>query len=595
MKLKLTRVLRGFSRWDVVFVTIFFSALTLLLHYKVVAQFSKCVIAGQQVGSYYSWVFWWRKYALQHGLPMFYTHHIMYPGGTLIWPHAPLIEVLALLLQMFTTPWAALNAIFISNYICAAVASYILFYSISRESIPSVCGAFAYAFSQFMLVQHFHGHINESAIYFAPLFALSLIRFRETPCSKTAFWVGCSLTGIVLSTPTLLVTFVMIFCLAFFTYDVFFDKARLVKAAAGSRFWLALFVPMLVCLLVYWQLLGLKNMQGESFFYTQALSSFITPPSWHSSALVRLLTLKSNAVVFPEMSMSYLGLGTLLFIAYGFVQKLWKETSFQLWLWIFFVAFVFNLGPWLYLTPDMKTPIPLPFALILKCPILSNYRTPARIMSVVSLASSALLVLSLRRFFIGKPRWVAVLTGALLMGFAIWEFDIPAPLNRVLPAQAPPVYDTVKNDPERFAILELPITYSPNGDIYSPNGDFPIYAQVYMLFQIYHEKPMVLGFPARHEASALDFTEKSDVVYELVHPSVLPRLDTEPALWPRAEWMRHNGSRVLKEDGIKYVVYHRNLKVLPPLVTHSLESWLKKMFGEPIAADAYGNCLYRTG
>lgn len=136
----------------------------------------------------------------------------------------------------------------------------------------------------------------------------------------------------------------------------------------------------------------------------------------------------------------------------------------------------------------------------------------------------------------------------------------------------------IKADPEKFAILELPHSYDPGGNL-------SIIAQYYMLFQPYHKKPVVLGYPSRHLRSSLEFTEKTDLIYELTHPWVLEKLLSDPALAERKEHLEKTGAKTLEEARIKYALYHLNVPDFTPEARAARLTLLENTLGLPVYAD----------
>ncbi|HCC46642.1 MAG TPA: hypothetical protein DEQ38_00760 [Elusimicrobia bacterium] len=567
---------------------VFFVSFVALLHKEVLLDMSGLVLAGQQVGGFFSWLFWWWSYAVQNGLPLFHTGLLMYPAGVPVFFHSPVNELSAVLLQLFTTPYAAYNLLTLACYVLTGLSAYLLFYRLTRSAVASLCGAFCYAFSSYMVVQHYHGQVIEATLYFNPLLALALISYREKADLRGAFLVAAALAGVFLSGPYVAFSFGAVFLAGALLYDAFWGGRRLFNARALLQLAGAAAAAGAVALVFYWPLLKYSGRWvGGSQFYSASLLSFIDLPFWHSGQFAQRLRFFEGVNVPPEMIMSYLGAGTLALGAYGIWKGLHKESGFAFWLWLFGFSAVLTLGPWLKLSPESQTWVPLPYLLLKSLPVVSSFRNSSRILMTVTLAASAIAALSLSELLRGRSRAWRLAAGAVFLAAVFFEFDLAVIGKRYASSAPSPVYEVLRRDAGAGAVLELPAVYDREGNLL-------IRMQSYMLFQPYHRRPLVLGYPSRHLLSSLEFTEKTEGVYELTHPWVLAGLNSKPALKARKAWLAAHSARLLREAGIKYVVYHPE-RVLGEELHRDLEKWLPETLGRPLLTDGAGNQLFVTG
>jgi len=317
------------------------------------------------------------------------------------------------------------------------------------------------------------------------------------------------------------------------------------------------------------------------------LLSFADLPFWHSSQLVQRLRFFEGVNVAPEMIMSYLGSAALALVLYGLWRGLHKKDIFAFWLWVLGFSAVLTLGPWLKLSPEGQTWIPLPYLLLKSLPVVSEFRTSSRILMTVTLASSALVALSLSELFRDRTRAWRLGAGAVLLAAVFFEFDLAVIGKRYVSSVPSPVYEAIRRDPGQAAVLELPAAYDPDGNLL-------VRMQQYMLLQPYHRHPLVLGYPSRYLLSSLEFTEKTEAVYELTHPWVLARLNSKPELKARRAWLAAHSARLLREAGIKFVVYHPE-RDLGEQLHRDLEKWLPETLGRPLLKDEAGVQLFSTG
>ena len=571
-------------------VFLFFVVLTAALHLPVVLHPFTNVLAGQQVGGYFCWLFWWWSHALRAGLPLFHTDLLMFPEGVPLFLHAPVSELPALLLEPLLRPYATLNFLLLMTYPLTGLASYVLFERLTKNVWASLCGAFAHTFGTYMITQHLLGQVIETNIFFNPLFALALLDYEEEPTAPRALWVGAAFLGVLLSGPYVGFSFGFIFLAAAVMYDLSRKKRRLLVWETGHLLFEALAGAVLIAALAYSPLLRYAGRwMGGTYTDSPSLLSFLAPPQWHRLAFIqRLYTFAPlRPVRYLEASITYIGVGTGAVILAGLAKGSSRRAPFRFWGWVFLFSSLMSLGPWLKFTPGSTTWFPLPYYLISKLPLLSIFRSPGRIAMTASLASSALAAVAMDHLTAGQPvktkAWLAV----LFMGFVFCEFDLPSLGRHFVSAAPSPIYQKIKDDPGRFAVLELPSGYDQKGDL-------DVRGQYYMLFQPFHQKPMVLGFPSRYLASDLAFTENTPVVYELTHPWVLKLLHRR-RLKARGWWIVLNGAKTLRGAGIKYVLYHAEVPFYQDVaVDHDIKPWLDRMLGPPLEQDG-PLYLYRTG
>ena len=180
--------------------------------------------------------------------------------------------------------------------------------------------------------------------------------------------------------------------------------------------------------------------------------------------------------------------------------------------------------------------------------------------------------------------------GVSFIAFTFWEFDMTSVSMRYVRSSPPPgIYQWIKDDREDFAVLELPNSYFDT-------GEFCVNAQYYLLFQPFHKKPLVLGFASRYLPESISFTQKTDFLYELTHPWLLRRLEDDPKLKERRDYLVQQGSRILRNAGIKYVTYHPSIPDTPLLKpeVELLKKWLDMTLGHAVATDEDDNLLYRV-
>jgi len=572
------------NRYHYLLVTLFFAAVICFLHGAVLLSPSQFVIAGQKVAGMHTWLYWWFHYALSHKIALFHTNLMMYPGGLDVYFHSPVNEIPAVLLQNFISPYSVTNILSLTSQILTGIASYVLFHDLTKEKIPALCGSFALVFGTYMLTQHAYGQ-TDSTQFFNPLFILAIQRRLRVPNYLNTLLLGLAFVGVCLSGPYIAYCFGFIFILGSVIFVLFQTDRKILRTEIGWFDVLVLVFSVSVVGLFYWPIL--RNMGhwlgGDSRIYS-CLASFVSVPFWHSSPLLQRLRIAGFG---PENSFGYLGLGVTCLIFLGLFKKLAGTIpSFRFWLWIFCWCALLSLGPWLILKPGVQIPFPLPYYLFEKIPGLLEFRSVSRIWMTGSLAACALAAITIKSVLTGKSflARVAFLAGFLaLIGM---EFDLPQISKWFVSAKPSAAYVFIKNDPGNFAILDLPQAYV-KGIGFSNSGNY------YMLFQPFHQKPMVFGSPSRCTNSSLEFTNRTPFVYELLHPWTLSSWERSPSSKVRLNRYINKGINVLTVNKIKYVLFHGNSQAVREDVKHHLERWLNYSLGRPVLIDTENIRLYK--
>ena len=391
-----------------------------LLHWDILRGPSDAVLGGYFVGGFFSWQFWWWSYALEHHLPLLYSHLIMFPHGVPLFPISPVNDICAVLLQLATTPYAAVNLLLIAGYVLTGTTAFVLFRRMTGDAAAAFCGAYSYAFSTYMLVQHWLGQVGEATLFFNPLLIIALDRLLERPGKAAAAWLFLALSGVVLSGPYVAFSFGFIGLAAWLSFDLAFGDRRAAKPAAAKALGAAVGGALLVAAAVYWPLLRHRGeWLGGSVFHSTALLSFLNPPFWHRSALVQHLRPFVLADAGPEQSMGYLGLAGYALLACGLaLRDLRNSPVFRLWLWVLGFSALLALGPLLSFYPGKSTAVPLPYLLLSGLPLLGEFRVSGRILMTTALASSAITALVLSRLLRGRPAAVRAACAAAFAAFS---------------------------------------------------------------------------------------------------------------------------------------------------------------------------------
>ena len=187
----------------------------------------------------------------------------------------------------------------------------------------------------------------------------------------------------------------------------------------------------------------------------------------------------------PIESSAWLGIAPLILAAWT-VRRHWHDRIVRYWTAIGVVFFVWALGPHLRVF-GYTTGMILPETLVRFIPIAANARVPGRAIVVVSLAIAVLGAIAISRSQEpSRRRWIGV--GAMALIILLDYLPSPFPTVEV---DRPPIYETLRDRPERGALLELPVGIR---DSFTGRGFLDHRALAY---QMIHRRPIVGGVVSR--------------------------------------------------------------------------------------------------
>jgi hypothetical protein len=210
----------------------------------------------------------------------------------------------------------------------------------------------------------------------------------------------------------------------------------------------------------------------------------------------------------------------------------------------------------------------LPESVLRWVPGVSNARMPGRAVVVVDLAVAVLGALALTAWRARSRSPNVLLVCALLLT----AIDLlPAPFPVIL-LDHPPLYDALRDRPERGAVCELPLGARDGF------GELGFLDHRVLFYQTIHGRPMVGGFVARLPPSVLDAYRADPLISALLRLSA-PAGTSDPA-GPTPD--RESAARLLRRDGIRFVVLNRTTSspALVDYVIHDLPLTLIEDDGE---------------
>jgi hypothetical protein len=469
--------------WPLAVIVLTFAALAAMVTWPLVTQLDTGLAQhpGWSRDAYHhTYVMWWFKRALleQHKNPADLGRWIYYPAGgyyPLLLTYST-VYVPSLPLQLFLSPVAAYNVVFLLTFFFCGLTTYALCAYLTGNRWAGLLGGIIYAFFPGRVAHGLAGHIELASIYWFPLYLLLLIKLVRKPKPVTAV-----LCGLVLGASCLVQPLFIPFLLAPMTVVWLLCEVFLLRRKVERRAWLALAGVLILGAAIatpfFWPVLNQQAVGGGEYLEGIGTVSFsadllgivapspvhpildalglvpeyarrAAPPDW------RIAELLTYAGIVP------LGLGILSVVA--------QRRKVAAWALLAVVAAVLSLGPVLKVNGEVvsfsiaelegsaEVTIALPYALLANLPLLSLNRGPARLNTTLMLALAVLssygLVWLLARL---KPRWQTAVALALCL-FTLVEFLVIWPVPTT-PVEVPDYMADMAGSSNEGAVLNLPV------------------------------------------------------------------------------------------------------------------------------------------
>ena len=495
-------------------VILIFSVLTVIFTFPVILDFTS-EAAGLECYDkcHMMWRFWWTNFSFENGLDFQHSNYIFYPDGAGIGGNVAYFTTYigSLLVQFlnYTTAW---NVIWFSGLVFGGYGCYLLANNFNRNYLSSIIAGIIFTFTTYHMA-HSMTHIGLSMVVWIPILALFLFKLLEKQ-SKLYAIVGGIIFFLVSLTHLYYSVFVIMFSIVFFAIYIFRQKK------VSNKTFITNFSILLTIGLISTSILFFTNptfshgdeewvfeavvaettaeyarSAQEHFLFSTSLENLIVPTPDHTTQMFSDYLLFDSFYSFFGKSIQYLQIEQYAFLGYSviFLSALavikYRQNHIWFWLLICGIFIVMSFGPELKILHE-PTGIVMPDKLFYDAiPGWDELRAPARFivmanLSLAMLASFAVYGLIKNKFSSFKQQLML----ASIIGFVIlFEFSmIPYPTD-VEPI--PDIYEEIKNDESKFAILPAPI---------GGTGDYMLMSDPRILYhQIYHEKPIYGGHESR--------------------------------------------------------------------------------------------------
>ncbi len=375
------------------------------------------------------------------------------------------------------------NLSILTGLVFSAFSMYLLVNYLVNDKRASFIGGIVFGFSTFKSWQIVHPNI--ASTQFFPIYVLFFIKMLREPTHQRRY---AALAGLSLAFTFLIDYYQAIFAL-FFTicYLGYYLLGRMNPGAAesgflaGRRFSSRRELASLLLLLIimgtvfaavgspllyadataintgYYQTAG-----GQDIFYADIAGFFVPSSPLFSFHWVQ----QANRPIIHQggsESFVYAGWVVILLVAFGTMRLTRRLSDFRFWLSFILLSFLLCLG----LQPHFlgyTMPIPGPYALWAKIPLINNIRVPARFDLLVTFAAAVLVGYSLHHLLewltqrlpnIRPILLTSVLLVLLVPVMIIENFNLPL-VTQDIPLSNPAIFNQIAAEPGDFTILSLP-------------------------------------------------------------------------------------------------------------------------------------------
>ncbi|MEM7802573.1 MAG: hypothetical protein AAF633_25495, partial [Chloroflexota bacterium] len=529
------------------------------------------------------WTFRWVRDQLLDFQSPFFTELMYYPDGVSLTTHnfAWFHIMLWMPLQAFVGEEAAYSLIFLAGFAFTAWATYLFAYSLlpNRDLVLSgqgtvtgrnfaaflagcVAGFWPYTLSH-------HNHPNLIFIGFIPLSLWLLKRFFEDPTRSRAIHLGIGLgmVGIVrwqvavFSIPLFLVCALILLGSRWIFRTVPMEQERSWPerlVALGLGLGIAALLVLLPLSPLLLNSVETSNVTtGESILGSTDLMAYVIPHFYHPlwGDLFKPLT---EPFLVNKVFTPYLGLTAVCLAGLALFTRPRRN---WFWLLIALIYLVLALGPVLTIN-GIQTGITLPYSWIDGTLLDAIIRRPDRLNIFISIPMAVMVahgaqhLLSRLSGWINNKRVETILLpvgGLCLTGLILLEFWNQYPMFEI---RTPEWHQTLAEDPDAYALLELPMHAR-------------VYDELYMQFQATHSKAMVGGHVSRLPENALAFIQS------------ISFLNARETIGPnRQSFSITEDLFKLSDANIRYIVLHKSL-----LTDEQLEEWKRFLIIQPMFED----------
>ena len=548
-------------------VVFIFSVLTVILTFPIILYFGD-EAAGIECYDkcHMMWRFWWADFSFQNSLDFQHSNYIFYPGGTDIGGNlAYFTTFIGFLLVQFLDYTTAWNVIWFLGFVFGGYGCYLLANNFNKNYFSSIIAGIIFTFTTYHMAHSF-AHIGLSMIVWLPIFVLFLFKLLEKQ-SKYYSIVGGIIFFLVSFTHLYYSVFITMFSIVFFVIYIFRQKK------VSNKTFITNFSILLIIGLISTSVLFLSNSSlndelpdrplYEHINFSTNLENLILPTPEHTTQILSDYGMIISFYSFFDKPVQQIQFENLIFLGYSviFLSALavirYRQNHIWFWVLICGIFVLMSFGPELKIFHE-STGIVMPDKLFYDAvPEWDEIRAPARFVVMANLALAVLVSYTVYGLIKNKfSSFKQQLMLTTIIGFVIlFEFSMIPYSSYSEPV--PDIYQEIKNDESKFAVLPIPI---------GGTGDRLLMSDPTVLYhQIHHEKPIYGGYESRASSETMMNTR----TYFLNMFHILgSKYDVIKQDLPT------HGLSLFDHFDIKYVTLH---KEFPPSFGH-LEKTLHQVF-----------------
>jgi hypothetical protein len=490
-------------------VVFIFSILTMILTLPVILDFAN-EAAGLACDDscYVMWRFWWTDFSFENDLDPQYSNYIFYPDGINIGIGGSLLPIaIGFLLVQFLDHVTAWNIIWFLGLVFGGYGCYLLANNFSKNYLSSIIAGIIFTFTTYHM-SHSLAHPGLSMIVWLPIFVLFLFKLLEKQ-SKYYSIVGGIIFFLVSLTHPYNSLFITIFSIIFFAVYIFRQK-KVSNKTFITNFSILFTIGLISSSVLFLSTPAISDELpsrplSEHINYSANLENLILPVHQHTTQIISDYGMITSFYSFFDKqpfsqsieNLTFLGYSVIFLSALAVIRYRRNHTWF--WLLICGIFVLMSLGPELKIFNE-STGIELPDKILYdNIPEWDQLRSPARFIVMANLALAVLAsyaVYGLIKNKFSSFKQQIMLTS--IIGFVIlFEFSMIPYLSYTEPI--PDIYEEIKNDESKFAVLPVPI---------GGTGEYGLMSDPAMLYhQLHHEKPIYGGYEARATFETLSGTQ----------------------------------------------------------------------------------------